>query len=113
MASAVRLVLAGSVYVPPVLPGGGAQNLFETLPGPATSGGSPAPVPESLRDKLTQRQMDVLRLLSQGKSNKQIARELDISEGTVKIHLAAIFRVLNARNRTEAVLAAQQITGAA
>ena len=57
---------------------------------------------------LTPRQKDVLRLLAKGKSNKEIARELDLAEGTVKIHLAAVLRFLKARNRTEAaVLAAR------
>jgi DNA-binding NarL/FixJ family response regulator len=58
---------------------------------------------------LTPRQYDVLRLLGKGQANKEIARALDISEGTVKIHLAAIFRVLDVRNRTEAVLKASAL----
>jgi DNA-binding NarL/FixJ family response regulator len=66
---------------------------------------------ERLRTLLTERQMDVLRLLSQGKPNKLIARDLGISEGTVKIHLAAIFRALNVRNRVEAVVASRRISG--
>ena len=49
----------------------------------------------------------MLRLLSLGKPNKVIARDLGISEGTVKIHLAAIFRALNVRNRVEAVVASR------
>ncbi len=59
--------------------------------------------------KFTSRQLDVLRQLKQGRSNKEIARELGLSEGTVKIHLAAIFRLLGARNRTEAVVLAGQL----
>jgi DNA-binding NarL/FixJ family response regulator len=65
---------------------------------------------ETLRNVLTERQVEVLQLLSQGKPNKLIGRSLGISEGTVKIHLAAIFRALNVRNRTEAVVAAQVLT---
>ena len=53
----------------------------------------------------------VMRLLSQGKPNKLIARDLGISEGTVKIHLAAIFRALNVRNRVEAVVASRKLQG--
>src|SRR3546814_20829395 len=60
---------------------------------------------DALRELLTERQIEVLRLLSQGKPNKSIARDLNISEGTVKIHLAAIFRALDVRNRVEAVVA--------
>jgi DNA-binding NarL/FixJ family response regulator len=55
---------------------------------------------------LTPRQQDVLRCLVRGLPNKLIARELALTEGTVKIHIAAILRVLNARNRTEAVVRA-------
>ena len=55
--------------------------------------------------------MDVLRLLARGLPNKAIARELGVSEGTVKVHLLAVFRVLDVRNRTAAVLAAQRFLG--
>ena len=59
--------------------------------------------------RFTSRQLDVLRQLTLGRSNKEIARELRLSEGTVKIHLAAIFRLLGARNRTEAVVLAGRL----
>lgn len=58
---------------------------------------------------LTERQFDVLRQLIRGQSNKRIASELGITEGTVKIHLAAIFRALNVRNRTEAAVTARTL----
>ncbi|MBS0453279.1 MAG: response regulator transcription factor [Proteobacteria bacterium] len=119
MLSAVRLVLAGGVYVPPMM-------LSAVPPGVVASGSGEASAPgagsvrpvggaatlESLRSVLTERQVEVLQLLSQGKPNKLIGRSLGISEGTVKIHLAAIFRALNVRNRTEAVVAAQSLTEA-
>jgi DNA-binding NarL/FixJ family response regulator len=119
MLSAVRLVLAGGVYVPPMMltalpPGivagvppqaGGAEALTR-------NGSSGNQTLEHLRSVLTERQVEVLQLLSQGKPNKLIGRSLGISEGTVKIHLAAIFRALNVRNRTEAVVAAQALTEA-
>ena len=57
---------------------------------------------------LTPRQAEVLRLLAQGLPNKSIANALGVSEGTVKVHLIAVFRTLNVRNRTAAVLAAQR-----
>jgi len=100
MLSAVRLVLAGGIYVPPMMlswPRSVAQ------PKPA------APTFESLCNVLTERQIEVLRLLSLGKPNKLIGRALGIGEGTVKIHLAAIFRALHAHNRTEAVVAARSL----
>ena len=52
--------------------------------------------------KLTKRQREVLALLARGKSNKEIARDLNIAEATTKIHMAALLRVLGVRNRTEA-----------
>src|SRR3546814_20177847 len=64
---------------------------------------------DALRELLTERQIEVLRLLSQGKPDKSIARDLNISEGTVKIHLAAIFRALDVRNRVEAVVASRKL----
>jgi len=117
MLSAVRLVLAGGVYVPPMmlsaLPPGVVPGVAgEHAPAaPRSAAGSGATL-ESLRNVLTERQVEVLQLLSQGKPNKLIGRSLGISEGTVKIHLAAIFRALNVRNRTEAVVAAQTLTEA-
>lgn len=59
-------------------------------------------------DKLTERQREVLQLLSQGLTNKGIANQLDLTEGTIKLHVSAIMRTLGARNRTEAVLFAEQ-----
>ena len=56
---------------------------------------------------LTPQQARILELVCEGKFNKQIAHELDICEGTVKAHLSAILRKLNVRNRTQAVLLAQ------
>ncbi|MGM4926549.1 LuxR C-terminal-related transcriptional regulator [Tardiphaga sp. 804_B3_N1_9] len=61
--------------------------------------------------RLTRRQHDVLPLLAQGMSNKEIARELSIAEGTSKIHTAALLRALGARNRTEAAFMAARIVG--
>ena len=59
--------------------------------------------PDCLRSpwKLTQRQIDVMGLLCQGLSNKQIARSLDLSENTVRSHLAAIYGELGVRSRTQ------------
>jgi DNA-binding NarL/FixJ family response regulator len=54
---------------------------------------------------LTERQIDVLALMMQGKSNKAVCRELDLAEATVKNHITAILRALKVTNRTEAVIA--------
>lgn len=116
MLSAVRLVLSGGVYVPPMLlqergNGAGAIPPMPSTLSPPPQQSSQDSLEERLRKLLTERQIDVLRLLSQGKPNKLIARDLGISEGTVKIHLAAIFRALNVRNRVEAVVASRRISG--
>ena len=57
---------------------------------------------------LTDRQMEVLKLIADGFSNKEIARMLDLSENTVKIHVSGIFRALGVSNRTQAAVAARQ-----
>jgi len=58
---------------------------------------------------LTARQRDVLRLLAEGRSTKDIARCLSLGVGTVKVHLAGAYRALGARNRVEAVVKASRI----
>jgi DNA-binding NarL/FixJ family response regulator len=96
--SAVRLILAGGIYVPPRLLG------ERSVPDSSASG----PVIHADVLGLTARQMEVLRLLGRGLTNKHIARELGIAEGTVKVHLLAVFRALDVRNRTAAVVAARR-----
>jgi DNA-binding NarL/FixJ family response regulator len=88
---ALRLVLSGGIYVPTHTSGlAGAMR-----PRPAMK-------PEQLG--LTMRQADVLKLLVEGKPNKLICRDLRLSEGTVKVHVSAILRALNVRNRTQVVI---------
>jgi DNA-binding NarL/FixJ family response regulator len=112
MLSAVRLVMAGGIYVPPLAlePRRNAETSDPASLSIDTAATAFNHHEERLQELLTERQRDVLRLLSQGKPNKVIARDLGISEGTVKIHLAAIFRALNVRNRVEAVVAAQNLS---
>jgi DNA-binding NarL/FixJ family response regulator len=106
--SAVRLVVGGGVYVPPEAMNAAASTA--AAPFHATTNGSDGlTTKERLATVLTDRQIDVLKLLAKGRPNKLIARELGISEGTVKIHLAAIFRALHVRNRLEALVAAQHL----
>lgn len=91
IAAALQGILDGSIFVPPAMgtrEGCGGE-------GCATSRLDP--------DKLTVRQKDVLTELLKGQASKQIARTLDIAEGTVKIHLAAIYRALGVRTRAEAI----------
>jgi DNA-binding NarL/FixJ family response regulator len=64
--------------------------------------------PNPLADKLTARELQVLEGLTQGKSNKEIARDLDIQEPTVKLHMKTLYRKLGAANRTQAALIARE-----
>jgi len=105
MLSALRLVLAGGVYLPAAFL---ERSRASASKGPIVSA---TPTLENLG--LTARQYDVLRLLGQGKSNKEIARALDLAEGTVKLHVSAVLRALDAVNRTQAVVAAARLLGLA
>lgn len=98
---ALRLVLAGGVYIPPEILARAPEQAAPTLP---ATPDRPRPKPSDLG--LTERQLDVLALMMQGKSNKLICRQLALAEPTVKNHVSAILKALNVNNRTEAVLAA-------
>jgi DNA-binding NarL/FixJ family response regulator len=95
---ALRLVLAKSVYLPAAV-----------LHGPPPTAAEPGPGRPGALTGLTRRQMEVLRGVIHGQPNKTIARELDLSEATVKAHLSSVLRALGARNRTEAVYAAAKL----
>jgi DNA-binding NarL/FixJ family response regulator len=99
---AFQLVISGGVYIPP-----------QALPGREQAPSAPTGMPQAAGARpvspadlgLTERQMDVLTLIVQGKSNKTICRVLDLPELTVKSHVSAILRALNVTNRTEIVVA--------
>jgi DNA-binding NarL/FixJ family response regulator len=97
---AIRVALSGggNVLSPRVI-----QNLFEEMEGGTHSSGDGTRRSEA---SLTQRENDIMSLLSEGKSNREISRSLFLSEKTVKAHLAAIFRKLGVTNRTQAAMAA-------
>ena len=98
---AIKVALSGggNVLSPKVI-----QNLFESVdPNHAPGNGD---APHRPTSSLTQRETDILALLAEGKSNRDISRALFLSEKTVKAHLAAIFRKLNVTNRTQAAMAA-------
>ncbi|CEJ14668.1 Nitrate/nitrite response regulator protein NarL [bacterium YEK0313] len=99
LVAALQAVIGGTIFVP--------ASLASAMPRPA----QPAPAAEPAADlnRLTPRQRDVLELLLQGQSNKEIARALDLGHGTVKIHMAALFRHLGVRNRAAAVAAASAL----
>ena len=101
--AALRLVMEGEVYVPPLMLAATAG----AAAAPQAAGGAGLPGLPNTAPRLTERQLDVLRLLCEGRPNKDISRQLDLSEKTTKAHVTAIFKVLGVVNRTQAVLAAR------
>ena len=89
--------------------GAAAQGLVALEPALANALRTREPARTPLLEELTPRESQVLHLMAEGKSNKTIARELDISEHTVKFHVNAILGKLNAQSRTEAVVAATRL----
>jgi len=94
---AVSLILSGGTYIPEHFLNASYQDKNEQ---------SEKNI-EELKTLLTKRQIEVLKLIATGQSNKIIAQILKLSENTVKIHVAAIFKILKVKNRTSAVLVAQ------
>lgn len=90
MLSALRLVLSGGIYMPPLL--------MRHTPGASLS---------AAVNRLTPRQLEVLRGIADGKSNKEIGRAMNLSEATVKAHVMALYRALNVDNRVAATQVAK------
>lgn len=106
MAEAVRAVARGEALIQPSI----ARKVVAEFSRLAV-GASPAPermAPKS-PNALTERELDVLKALARGMSNKEIAAALVITEGTVKTHISNILAKLDVRDRTQAVLKAQQL----
>ena len=101
IARALDAVMKGTIYVPSFLAVAGEREDRDENEAPSID-----------LSRFTPRQADVLTLLAKGMSNKEITRHLDLAESTVKIHVAAIFRELGARNRTQAVVLAQKLSSA-
>jgi len=102
MLSALQLVFAGGIYIPPEILARDEPSARQGDDKPPVANRptvSPADV------GLTERQVDVLSLMMQGKSNKAICRVLNLAEPTVKNHVTAILKALEVSNRTEAVIA--------
>ena len=97
MLAALRQVLAGDIYVPGSPGDSGLHSV------------APADFAALQHSGLTARQLDVARLLAQGCTNKAIGGMLAMTENTVKVHIAAIFRAFDVSNRTEAVLEIQRL----
>ena len=100
----LELVFAGGVYIPPEI-------LARDEPSPRQGDDPPVanrPTVSPADLGLTERQVEVLWLMMQGKSNKAICRALNVAEPTVKNHVTAILKALKVTNRTEAVIAVRE-----
>ena len=102
MLTALKLVLSGGVYIPPQILAREQSSRLQFAPKHHST--------DRLRLSptdfgITERQIEVLALMMQGKSNKGICRILKLAEPTVKNHVAAILKALKVKNRTEAVMA--------
>ncbi|HEY9553375.1 response regulator [Allosphingosinicella sp.] len=95
--SALSFIVKGHVFVPSVL--SAVEQMREIR------NAVDQPLQTDIRLGLTQRQQEVLHLMSKGRSNKEIARALDIAPGTVKVHINAAFRTLGVHNRVSAAAA--------
>lgn len=102
LTAAIDFVLKGGVYIPTRLLSTSQQAGILTSPTPQETEAAQKSV------HLTDRQKDVLEALSRGLPIKRICRELNLSEGTVKTHVSAIYRAFGATNRTEALIAARR-----
>jgi len=98
MMKGIRSVLEGDIFVAPPV---SAAEAVPVKPGDFDA--------ERLRTLLTPRQRDVLAMLRQGKSNKEVARDLNLAEITVKLHVTAILRSLGCENRTQAAILAARM----
>lgn len=103
LARILEEVASGGTWVPPAL----AARLLAVLRAPRKR----APGPADLIEDLTKREEDILRLVAQGLSNKEVARRLDLQEKTVKHYMTNILQKLQVRNRTEAALLAREVWG--
>jgi len=100
---AISKALDGEQYVP--------RYLTKSMPemGRAIDEVDPGVNIDSVSELITGRQMDILRCVSRGCSNKHIARELDLSENTVKVHVSAMLKSLGLSNRTQAGILGQRL----
>ncbi len=95
LSGAFKLILDGGTYIPLAMLENNTENKNIN--------------PNPLKRNLTHRQSQVLDLIAQGKSNKQIAYDMGVSEATVKLHINALLRSLKVNNRTQAVITAQKM----
>jgi DNA-binding NarL/FixJ family response regulator len=107
MAQAIRKVAAGEALIQPSI----TRKVLEEFSRLATATEKSAnkPLQPALVESLTEREQEVLSALAKGLSNREIARQLVITEGTVKNHVSSLIAKLEVRDRTQAVLKAQEL----
>jgi len=101
MLEAVEKVLSGELYLP--------DELWTRVRSSSQARRVTASISNDRSPTLSSRQHEILDLMESGKTNKQIAEVLGISQSTVKFHIAGLFRELNVRTRTECVHVARQL----
>ncbi|HEX4410277.1 MAG TPA: response regulator transcription factor [Xanthobacteraceae bacterium] len=104
MIGALQLIFAGGTYIPPEILT--PEDVVQSAPGPRRDD---RPIVSIAEVGLSDRQLDVLTQLMQGKNNKVICRVLGLAEPTVKNHVTAILKALKVTNRTEAVIAVNEL----
>ena len=113
--SAINLVLAGGMYIPHELLYSPKTQLFSEekqkeyiTPLKALEKITQNETSEN-KKRLTERQIDIIKCIAEGLSNKQIAYKLNLTEGTIKVHITIILKLLNVKNRTSAVIEAAKL----
>jgi RNA polymerase sigma factor (sigma-70 family) len=106
LVATIRTVMSGTIYVPPSL-----AELPPLREEPAARPAADEARSESALSGLTDRQREVLRLIADGLSNKEIAQRMRIAEGTVKMHVTAILRATSSRNRAQAAALGKRLRG--
>lgn len=99
--NALQLVLAGGVYIPAEILASRQQHSENSVTAPAKK--SPGTITSNKPANITPRQSDVLFELATGKTNREIAQALSLTESTVRVHVAAILKAFDVSNRTQAV----------
>jgi DNA-binding NarL/FixJ family response regulator len=101
LARAIRTVYGGGALIEPSV----ARRVFAEF----TRLEAITPPMQKLPEPLTEREVDILRLIAQGKGNREISEALFLAEGTVKNYVTALLQKLNARDRTQAALRAKEM----
>jgi two-component system nitrate/nitrite response regulator NarL len=105
LVKALELVVAGETFLPAEIGLALLEQSRRSIPNAQVSRTAPV---AGLAQRLTEREAAILQCLMQGASNKMIARQLGLAEATVKVHIKSILKKVQAANRTQAAMWAQQ-----